>query len=124
MLAKVMSCAIVGLEADLVDVEVDIIRGGPAFNLVGLPDAAVRESRDRVHSAIKNSGLTFPSNKRITVNLAPADLRKEGPAYDLPIAVGVLAASSRCGRTDWTALCSSVNCRWMARRATRKGFCR
>ena len=76
MLAKVMSCAIVGLEADIVDVEVDIIRGAPAFNLVGLPDAAVRESRDRVHSAIKNSGLTFPSNKRITVNLAPADLRK------------------------------------------------
>jgi magnesium chelatase family protein len=95
MLAKVMSCAIVGLEADVVEVEVDIIRGGPAFNLVGLPDAAVRESRDRVHSAIKNSGLTFPSNKRITVNLAPADLRKEGPAYDLPIAVGVLAASQQ-----------------------------
>ncbi|MBK7917674.1 MAG: YifB family Mg chelatase-like AAA ATPase [Chloroflexi bacterium] len=95
MLAKVMSCAIVGLEADIVDVEVDIIRGAPAFNLVGLPDAAVRESRDRVHSAIKNSGLTFPSNKRITVNLAPADLRKEGPAYDLPIAVGILAASQQ-----------------------------
>jgi len=95
MLAKVMSCAIVGLEADLVDVEVDIIRGAPAFNLVGLPDAAVRESRDRVHSAIKNSGLMFPANKRITVNLAPADLRKEGPAYDLPIAVGVLAASQQ-----------------------------
>jgi magnesium chelatase family protein len=95
MLAKVMSCAIVGLEADIVEVEVDIIRGGPAFNLVGLPDAAVRESRDRVHSAIKNSGLTFPANKRITVNLAPADLRKEGPAYDLPIAIGVLAASQQ-----------------------------
>ncbi|MCB8984037.1 MAG: YifB family Mg chelatase-like AAA ATPase [Ardenticatenaceae bacterium] len=95
MLAKVMSCAIVGLEADIVDVEVDIIRGAPAFNLVGLPDAAVRESRDRVHSAIKNSGLDFPANKRITVNLAPADLRKEGPAYDLPIAVGVLAASQQ-----------------------------
>jgi len=95
MLAKVMSCAIVGLDAETVDVEVDIIRGGPAFNLVGLPDAAVRESRDRVHSAIKNSGFTFPTNKRITVNLAPADLRKEGPAYDLPIAVGVLAASQQ-----------------------------
>lgn len=95
MLAKVMSCAIVGLDAETVEVEVDIIRGGPAFNLVGLPDAAVRESRDRVHSAIKNSGFTFPANKRITVNLAPADLRKEGPAYDLPIAVGVLAASQQ-----------------------------
>jgi magnesium chelatase family protein len=95
MLAKVMSCAIVGLDAETVDVEVDIIRGAPAFNLVGLPDAAVRESRDRVHSAIKNSGFSFPANKRITVNLAPADLRKEGPAYDLPIAVGVLAASQQ-----------------------------
>lgn len=95
MLAKVISCAIVGLEADLVEVEVDIIRGYPNFALVGLPDAAVRESRDRVHAAIKNSGLDFPANKRITVNLAPADLRKEGPAYDLPIAVGVLAASQQ-----------------------------
>jgi magnesium chelatase family protein len=95
MLAKVFSCAIVGLEAEIVEVEVDIIRGQPAFNLVGLPDAAVRESRDRVHSAIKNSGFTFPSGKRITVNLAPADLRKEGPAYDLPIAVGILAASQQ-----------------------------
>ena len=95
MLAKVFSCAIVGLEAETVEVEVDIIRGQPAFNLVGLPDAAVRESRDRVHSAIKNSGFSFPAGKRITVNLAPADLRKEGPAYDLPIAVGVLAASQQ-----------------------------
>ncbi len=95
MLAKVISCAIVGLEADIVEVEVDIIRGAPAFNLVGLPDAAVRESRDRVHSAIKNSGFQFPGGKRLTVNLAPADLRKEGPAYDLPIAVGILAASQQ-----------------------------
>ena len=95
MLAKVMSCAIVGLETAVVEVEVDIIRGGPSFNLVGLPDAAVRESRDRVHSAIKNSGFTFPSGRRLTVNLAPADVRKEGPAYDLPIAIGVLAASQQ-----------------------------
>lgn len=95
MLAKVLSCAIVGLEADTVEVEVDVIRGYPQFAIVGLPDAAVRESRDRVHAAIKNSGLTFPSNKRITVNLAPADLRKEGPAYDLPIAIGVLAATQQ-----------------------------
>ncbi|MCP4359720.1 MAG: YifB family Mg chelatase-like AAA ATPase [Chloroflexi bacterium] len=95
MLAKVMSCAIVGLDADVVEVEVDIIRGAPMFNLVGLPDAAVRESRDRVHSAIKNSGYNFPSGKRLTVNLAPADLRKEGPVYDLPIAVGILAATQQ-----------------------------
>ncbi len=95
MLAKVISCAIVGLEAEVVEVEVDIIQGYPNFAMVGLPDAAVRESRDRVHAAIKNSGFTFPANKRITVNLAPADLRKEGPSYDLPIAVGILAASQQ-----------------------------
>jgi magnesium chelatase family protein len=94
MLAKVLSCAIVGLDAEIVEVEVDVIRGQVSFMLVGLPDAAVRESRDRVHSAIKNSGLSFPY-RRITVNLAPADLRKEGPAYDLPIAVGVLAATQQ-----------------------------
>jgi magnesium chelatase family protein len=93
MLAKVMSCAIIGLEGQIVEVEVDITQGMPAFNIVGLPDAAVRESRDRVHSAIKNCQFKFPANKRLTVNLAPADLRKEGPAYDLPIAVGILAAS-------------------------------
>ncbi|MCA9935721.1 MAG: ATP-binding protein, partial [Anaerolineales bacterium] len=95
MLAKVVSCAIVGLEAEMVEVEVDVINGYPNFAIVGLPDAAVRESRDRVHAAIKNSGLQFPGNRRITVNLAPADLRKEGPAYDLPIAVGVLAATQQ-----------------------------
>ena len=95
MLAKVMSCAIVGLDAQLVEVEVDIVRGQPFFAMVGLPDAAVRESRDRVYAAIRNSGLMFPGDKRITVNLAPADLRKEGPAYDLPIAVGILAASQQ-----------------------------
>ncbi|MCO5198549.1 MAG: YifB family Mg chelatase-like AAA ATPase [Anaerolineae bacterium] len=95
MLAKVMSCAIVGLDAELVEVEVDVRRGMSSFLTVGLPDAAVRESRDRVHAAIKNSGLSFPGNNRITVNLAPADLRKEGPAYDMPIAVGILAASQQ-----------------------------
>jgi magnesium chelatase family protein len=83
------------LDAQIVDVEVDITNGQPFFSLVGLPDAAIRESRDRVYSAIRNSGYTFPSNKRITVNLAPADLRKEGPAYDLPIAIGILAASQQ-----------------------------
>ena len=95
MLAKVMSCAIVGLEGQVVEVEVDVTRGMPAFSIVGLPDAAVRESRDRVHAAIKNCGFYFPANKRLTVNLAPADLRKEGPAYDLPIAVGILAATQQ-----------------------------
>lgn len=94
MLAKVYSCAVLGLEGALVEVEVDIARGLPALNLVGLPDAAVQESKERVRSAIRNSGATFPMN-RITVNLAPADLRKAGPAYDLPIAVGLLLASEQ-----------------------------
>jgi magnesium chelatase family protein len=94
MLAKVTSCAVVGLEAALVDVEVDTGRGLPSITIVGLPDAAVQESRERVRAAIRNTGLSFPQS-RLTINLAPADLRKEGPAYDLPIAVGVLLASEQ-----------------------------
>ncbi len=94
MLGKVHSCAVVGLQGALVEVEVDISHGLPAFAIVGLPDAAVTEAKDRVRTAIKNSGCVFPM-KRITVNLAPADLRKEGPAYDLPIAVGILLASEQ-----------------------------
>lgn len=92
MLSKVQSCAVIGLEGALIEVELDISNGLQAFQIVGLPDAAVNESRERVRSAIKNSGCLFPF-KRIIVNLAPADLRKEGPAYDLPIAVGILVAS-------------------------------
>ncbi len=95
VLAKVNSCAIVGLDGALVDVEVDLSNGQPGFNLVGLADTTVQESRERVRAAIKNSNLVYPFNKRITVNLAPADLRKEGPAYDLPIAVGLLLASEQ-----------------------------
>jgi len=94
MLAKVTSCAVVGLDAALIEVEVDIGRGLPSITIVGLPDAAVQESRERVRAAIRNTGLAFP-NSRLTVNLAPADLRKEGPAYDLPIAVGILLASEQ-----------------------------
>src|SRR5436853_6439684 len=94
MLAMVRSCAIIGLEGALVEVEVDISNGMTAFAIVGLPDAAVNEAKDRVKAAIKNSGCLFPY-KRITVNLAPADLRKEGPAYDLPIAIGILMANEQ-----------------------------
>jgi magnesium chelatase family protein len=94
VLAKVTSCAVIGLDGELVEVEVDISSGLPAFNIVGLPDIAVQEAKERVRSAIRNSGLAFP-NKRITVNLAPADLRKEGPAYDLPIAIGIILASEQ-----------------------------
>jgi len=94
MLAKVTSCALIGLEGARVEVEVDISRGLPSLIIVGLPDTAIQESKERVRAAVKNSGLLWP-NARLTVNLAPADLRKEGPAYDLPIAVGILVASEQ-----------------------------
>ncbi len=95
MLSKVYSGATVGLNATLIDVEVDIASQGlPSFTIVGLPDKAVEESKERVRSAIKNSGADFPIS-RITVNLAPADLPKAGPAYDLPIALGILIASGQ-----------------------------
>ncbi len=89
MLARVYSCAVIGLEGVVVEVEVDYSNGLPAVIIVGLPDAAVQESRERVQTAVKNAGLNFPRH-RIVVNLAPASVRKEGPAYDLPIALGVL----------------------------------
>ncbi len=91
MLARVTSAALVGLDAHLVDVEVDIAGGLPQFSVVGLPDATVKESRDRVRSALKNTGFHFPA-KRITVNLAPAGLKKEGAGIDLAIAIGILVA--------------------------------
>ncbi len=94
MLSKARSCAIIGMAGAIVEVETDISPGLPAFTIVGLPDTAVQESRERVRAAIRNSGCDFPM-KRITVNLAPADLRKEGPAYDLPIAVGILLSSQQ-----------------------------
>ena len=89
MLARVYSCAVIGLEGVIVEVEVDYSNGLPAVIIVGLPDAAVQESRERVQTAVKNAGLNFPRH-RIVVNLAPASVRKEGPAYDLPIALGVM----------------------------------
>src|SRR3989337_554645 len=95
MLAKISSGATVGLNATLVDVEVDVAEQGlPSLTIVGLPDKAVEESKERVRSAIKNTGADFPTS-RITVNLAPADLPKAGPAYDLPIALGILVASEQ-----------------------------
>ena len=91
MLARLRTAAIYGVEACAVQVEVDVSFGMPVFAMVGLPDASVRESRDRVRTAIRNSGFEFPPH-RITVNLAPADVRKAGAAFDLPIAIGILAA--------------------------------
>lgn len=92
MLAKVLSYTVLGVNGHPVEVEVDVAKGLPMFSLVGLPDNAVRESRDRVKAAIKNCGYEFP-NRKITVNLAPADLKKEGTGFDLPIAVGILTAT-------------------------------
>ncbi len=89
MLARVFSCAVIGLEGVIVEVEVDYSNGMAGVTIVGLPDAAVQESRERVQTAVKNAGLHFPRH-RIVVNLAPAVVRKEGPAYDLPIALGVI----------------------------------
>lgn len=103
MLAKSLTCAVVGLDGALVQVEVDIAQGLPSFAIVGLPDAAVQESKERVRAAIKNSGARFPTT-RITVNLAPADIKKEGPSYDLPIAVGILTASGQMPPADDTNL--------------------
>lgn len=92
MLAKIISCTSVGVSGLLIDVEVDVSLGLPTFATVGLPDSAVRENKDRVKAAIKNCGYDFP-NKRITVNLAPADVKKEGAGFDLPTAIGILAAT-------------------------------
>jgi len=94
MLAIVRSAAVVGLEGAVVEVEVDLSPGLPSFTIVGLGDKAVQEARERVRSAIRNSYYKFP-NRRITVNLAPANLKKEGPAYDLPIAIGILMSSGQ-----------------------------
>ena len=94
MLARVWSASLIGIESVKVGVEVDVSGGLPAITVVGLPDTAVQESRERVRAALKNSGFAFPVRK-IVINLTPADLRKEGPSFDLPISVGVLAASEQ-----------------------------
>ncbi|MEG3435864.1 YifB family Mg chelatase-like AAA ATPase [Pannus brasiliensis CCIBt3594] len=94
MLARVWSAAIIGIDATRIGVEVDVSGGLPGITVVGLPDMAVNESRERVRAALKNAGFAFPARK-IVINLSPADLRKEGPSYDLPISVGILAASEQ-----------------------------
>src|SRR5277367_3117409 len=94
MFARVLSAGLLGIDAYRIEVEVDCSGGIGQIQIVGLPDAAVRESQERVRSAIKTCSFLMPTAKRWVVNLAPADTRKEGPAYDVPIAVGILAASS------------------------------
>ena len=91
MLSRIKSSSVLGIDSHIVEVEVYIASGLPVFSVVGLPDATVKESKDRVIAAVRNSGFDFPSRK-ITVNLAPADTKKEGAAFDLPIAVGILTA--------------------------------
>jgi magnesium chelatase family protein len=100
-MAHIHSRALQGLHTPSVDVEVDLANGLPSFTLVGLADTEVKEARERVRAAIVNSGLTFPNNQRITVNLAPADLRKDSGRFDLAIALGILAASGQIQRHDW-----------------------
>ena len=103
MLSRLWSATLFGVNASLVQVEVDVSFGLPTFGMVGLPDSSVRESRNRVRSAIRNSGFEFPAH-RITINLAPADVRKRGTSFDLPIAVGVLAASGFITRREFSDL--------------------
>lgn len=121
MLAKVKSAAVVGLEGAVVEVEVDLSPGLPSFTIVGLGDKAVQEARERVRSAIRNSYYKFP-NRRITVNLAPADLKKEGPAYDLPIAIGILMSSGQLNADPSNSIFLG-NSLWMASCATPMGYC-
>ncbi|MCP4682156.1 MAG: YifB family Mg chelatase-like AAA ATPase [Desulfobacterales bacterium] len=101
MLAKVLSSAVIGIDSYIVEVEVDISQGLPAFATVGLPEGAVRESKERVKAAINNSGYHFPAD-RITVNLAPADIKKEGSAFDLPMALGIVAATGLLARFSYS----------------------
>ncbi len=107
MPSRVLSAALVGLDAARVEVECDAGTGQFMFVIVGLPDAAVQESRERVRAAIKNSGFSFPRG-RVTVNLAPAHIRKEGPAYDLPIAVSILLAGGSAGKADDAVECMFI----------------
>jgi magnesium chelatase family protein len=103
MLATIESATVIGVDACRVHVEIDVSRGFPTFQLVGLPDASIRESRDRVRAAMRNCDYDFPIS-RITINLAPGDVRKAGPAFDLPIAIGILKATGVVTRTDFAGL--------------------
>ena len=94
MICKIHSVSVTSLTPELVEIEADILRSLPAFSVVGLGDTAVQESKERVRSAIKNSGATFPTHK-ITVNLAPGDTKKTGPSFDLPIALAILLSSGQ-----------------------------
>ena len=120
MLARAYGVTLLGLEAHLVEVEVDVGPGLPGFHLVGLPDASVQEARERVRTAIRNSGFEFPA-RRITVNLAPADLRKEGPGLDLAIALPCSRPPARFRPSPWPNTCWWENSPWRATSARSRG---
>ena len=126
-LFRTRSAAVFGIEAHLIDVEVDMYPGGNArdFITVGMPDTAVRESRERIKSALLNSGFGYP-NKSVTINLAPANVRKEGAGFDLPMALGILGAMGTVARTDEHMLVGELVARWHAaagaRRAVDRGL--
>jgi magnesium chelatase family protein len=113
-LFRTRSAAVYGIDAHLIDVEVDMYSSGSArdFIMVGMPDTTVRESRERIKSALINSGLGYP-NKAVTINLAPANVRKEGAGCDLPVAMGILGAMARSGRS--ISICCLASCLWMGR---------
>ena len=122
MLSIIHSAALLGIDAYAVNVEVDLSSGLPAFDIVGLPDSAVKESRERVRTAIKNTGLSFPT-KRITVNLAPADTKKEGASFDLPIAAGILTAMGTLPAEALDGYYWLENFLWMVLCALSTAFC-
>src|SRR5262249_57006487 len=121
MLASVTTFAVRGIDSQPVTVEVDVRRGLPAFTIVGLPDRAVRESRERVRAALKNCSFDFPGEQRVTVNLAPADVRKAGPAFDLAVAVGILRATDQLPphSTDGFSVCGELSLTRAVRRIRR-----
>ena len=123
MLVKIHSAAVLGLEAYLVEVEIDSQKRLPGQSIVGLPDASVRESRDRVRAAIENSGFEFPPGY-FTINLAPADTSKEGPLYDLPIAIGMLLVSEQLVAKNMDGNVSWGSFRSMAGSAGSTACCR
>ena len=119
-LYKTRSAAVFGIDAHPIDVEVDMYASGSArdFITVGMPDTAVRESRERIKSALMNSGFGYP-NKAVTINLAPANVRKEGAGFDLPMAIGILGGSGAVGQLRFVYACGRVVSGWLAETGSR-----
>ena len=107
MLSKIKSISLIGLEGNLIEVQTDISNGIPEFEIVGLPDTSVRESKKRIVSAIKNSKIEFPS-KKILINLAPANIKKEGSSFDLPIAIGILISIGILPNLNYNEIVNTV----------------